>query len=84
MEYNQIIKVPETLSPSLFNLSCVHDVSKCQPEGLSYTIDAISPFGNIALKAYPGDYLCQQHNGTWVRISSWDSMSIEELNIQHQ
>ena len=79
MEYTRIIKVPKTVSPELFSLDCVHNVCKCLPEGISYTVDAVSPLGNVALKAYPGDFLCELRDGSWMRISSWDIVSIGKM-----
>ncbi len=82
MNYTEIIKVPKRMKASFFYLDCVLSVCKSAHEGISYIIDAVSPLGSVALKAYPGDYLCKQQDGSWVRISSWDTVALEELHIK--
>ena len=80
MNYTEIIKVPQRVKASFFNLDCVLSVCKNKWDGVNYTINAVSPLGTVALKAYPGDYLCKRQDGSWVRISSWDTVALEELH----
>ena len=82
MNYTQIIKVPKRVKTSFFYLDCVLSACKSAQDGISYIIDAVSPLGTVALMAYPGDYLCKRGDGSWGRISSWDTLALEELHIK--
>ena len=81
--YRQIIRVPDKITRHFFSLKCVLAAGKSSlDDSTSYTVDAMTPRGDVALKAYPGDYLCEKHDGGWVRVSSWDTAAIEQLQTR--
>lgn len=81
-KFKQIIQVPSRVTWSFFQLPCVCSACKCEVPGLeplSFTVDATFLSGKPALKAYPGDYLCEAEGGGWIVLKRWDTLDIERI-----
>ena len=84
MKYKRIIKIPNKVSQSIFDLPCVDGFTKDSSMGLYVDLYRVTDKDGISVHlTWPGEYLAEDEKGRWFCLTDEEGEQyLKENNIK--
>ena len=82
MKYKQMIVLPNLINNSIFNLSCIRAIEKCDNKPIyRFNQTMRSPRGVVAHSLRPGETIAQDYNGQLWWLNSKEKEDILKSSV---